>query len=402
MVEQLDIRGDGKKSIILVEAENLAEATHKAIISCHDYGSRIETPKQKPGMTLGYDANMLIRVRNPDSEPKVCYPGIHDDARGVMQYILEVTHGIHNHWKKSEEQPEQWGYTYNERFVPQLPFVFQRIEHDWKEKKRISGRDYQFAIWIAGEDIILEQEDAPCFQLGQLRFLNNSDGKIVMNYETDWRSRDLLKAWNENNIGQVELMKLMAKKVSSIIDEEVKLGSYIDHSSSLHLYGLYVDRDNLPKQIERMKKKGYEALSCSLDDFFVNTGGKDKKSLMRLIAAQIDAEAKGHGLNQPEGTLEKLGYDLATYEYPKEWDSWPKQWDIKPNKDSLAQVYTKDMIIDKGRTFGGYFENEEIRTRARELGNVYSDREIIKMAYEITSRKQHEREVFDSGNKPFD
>ena len=293
-------------------------------------------------MSLGYDANMLIRVSNPDSEPKVCFPGVHDDARGVMQYILEVTHGIHNHWKKSEEHPDQWGYTYNERFAPQLPFVFQRIEHDWKKRQRITGRDYQFAIWIAGEDIILEQDDPPCFQLGQLRFFKDSKGSLVMNYETDWRSRDLLKAWNENNIGQVELMKLMRDKVQSITGEEIKLGSYIDHSSSLHLYGLYVDRDNLPKQIERMINKGYESLSCSLDDFFINTGGKDKKSLMRLIAAQMDAEKKGHGLNLPDNRLQNLGYNTDTFEYPQEWDTWPKSWDEKPDVSKLAKVATEE------------------------------------------------------------
>ncbi len=106
---QLDKRGDGKLPIIPIEADNLAEATHKAIIACHDYGARIETPKQRPGMTLGYDANMIVRVNNPDSEPKIYSPGIVEDGRGIMQYSLEVTHGIHNHWKKSEEHPEFWG-----------------------------------------------------------------------------------------------------------------------------------------------------------------------------------------------------------------------------------------------------------------------------------------------------
>jgi thymidylate synthase len=255
-VEQASIRGDGKLRIAPVEANCLAEATHKAILGCYERGIRVETPKQKPGMTLGYDADMLIQVNNPDSEPKIYMPGIHDSDIGVMQYILEVTHGIHNHWKKNAEHPEWWGYTYNERFVEQMPFIFQRIEHDWKEKGRISGRDYQFSIWRAGEDIILEQPDAPCFQRGQFRFVDNSEGEIVMSYQTDWRSRDLLKAWNENNLGQIELMKLAAAKVSDITGQPIKLGSYIDRSSSLHLYGLYFDRDGLEKQIKQMR--GYE------------------------------------------------------------------------------------------------------------------------------------------------
>ena len=100
-VEQKEIRGDGKLRAIDIVANNLAEATHKTIIACHDRGFRVETPKQKPGMTLGYDGSITVTVKNPDSEPKLYTPGIHDDGRGVMQYILEVTHGIHNHWLKN-------------------------------------------------------------------------------------------------------------------------------------------------------------------------------------------------------------------------------------------------------------------------------------------------------------
>jgi hypothetical protein len=276
---------------------------------------------------------MLIRVNNPDAEPKLYFPGIHDDARGLMQYVLEVTHGIHNHWKKNAEHPEWWGYTYNERFVDQLPFIFQRIEHDWKDKGRISGRDYQFSIWRAGEDIILEQPDAPCFQRGQFRFVEDSDGEIVMSYQTDWRSRDLLKAWNENNLGQIELMKLVAAKVSNMIDRPIKLGAYIDHASSLHLYGLYFDRDGLAHQIEKMRTEGWEAKSMSSDDYF-----GDRVGLKRLIAAQSHAEASGYGLNTSEEQLREKGYALEVFHYPAEWDSWPESWDAKPDPSKLARV----------------------------------------------------------------
>jgi thymidylate synthase len=342
---QLSLRRDGKIPIISVEADNLAEATHKSIIACHDYGVRIETPKQREGMTLGYDANMLIEVKNPDSEPKIYNPGIQDDARGIMQYILEVTHGIHNHWKKSKEHPDRWGYTYNERFLDQLPFVFQRIKADWEAKKgrwgerrgAISGRDYQFAIWRAGEDIILGQQDPPCFQLGNLRFLLDDKGELVMNYQTNWRSRDLLKAWNDNNIAQVELMKLFKDKISNILDVPIKLGSYIDHSDSLHLYGMYIDRDNLENQVAQMKRDGYENQSMSLEDYFLYTlPGKTAEEFKGLIHAQSLAEKDGHGLNQPESFLIEKGYDLKSY--PKEWDSWDPRWDKEPDATKLARV----------------------------------------------------------------
>lgn len=347
---QLSLRNDGKIPIISVDADNLAEATHKSILACHDFGARIETPKQREGMTLGYDANMIIRVKNPDSEPKIYFPGIHDDGRGIMQYILEVTHGIHNHWKKNEEHPEWWGYTYNERFIDQLPFVFQRIKADWEVKKgrwgnrksAISGRDYQFAIWRAGEDIILEQQDPPCFQLGNLRFLLDEKGELVMNYQTNWRSRDLLKAWNENNIAQIELMKLFRDKISNMLEVPIKLGSYIDHSDSLHLYGLYVDRDSLESQVNSMKKSGYEMNSMTLEDY-LNTSGRTLSGLKGLIYAQMLAEREGNGLNQPEELLMQKGYNLENY--PKEWDSWDSRWDAESDITKLAKVLKRDMAV---------------------------------------------------------
>src|SRR3989344_4841227 len=302
MVEERG-RGDGRIPIISVEAENLAEATYKSILACYEKGARIETPKHHEGGTLGYDADITVRVTHPDTEPSIYAGGMIEDGRGVIQYILEVTHGIHNHWKKSPEHPERWGYTYNERFVDQLPFVFQRIKDDWNKKERITGRDYQFTIWRPGEDIVLEQEDPPCFQRGNLRFVQNEEDKV-----------------------------------SDMLQVPISMGAYIDRSSSLHLYGFYFDRDNFGKQIERMVLTPYEKLSYSLDDFLMMTEEKDETSLKRIIAAQMDAEAKGHGLNVSEPLLKELGYDLNNYQYPKDWDSWPKEWDTTPDITKLARV----------------------------------------------------------------
>jgi len=322
--EQLDIRGNGIIPVIYVPATCLAEAVHKSILACHDEGRRVETPKQKPGMTLGYDADMIVRIEIPDSEPKICFPGYYEDERGTIQYILEVTHGIHNHWKKNPNDPNdtKWGYTYNERFVNQIPFILARIKKDWDDKKRISGRDYQFVTWRADEDIILEQEDPPCLQRGQFRFVQDSRGDIVMGYITDWRSRDLLKAWNENIVGQIELMKLFRDKVSNMLGIPIKLGSYIDRSSSLHLYGLYVDRDDLENIINNMKRDGWEKRSMSLEDYL-----GDRTELKRIVAAQTDATDRGLGTNLNSSALKDLGYDLANFPYPTEWDTWPKSWD---------------------------------------------------------------------------
>jgi hypothetical protein len=382
-MNQNELRGDGKLPVISIDAKTIAEGTYKAIVGCYDQGARIETPKQREDMSLGYDADMIVRIENPLEGPHACYPGIHDDARGIVQYMLEVTHGIHNHWKKSEEHPNRWGYTYNERFVDQLPFVFQRIKSDFEEKGRITGRDYQFGIWRAGEDIILEQDDPPCFQRGHMRFLINDEGEHVLNYITDWRSRCLLKAWNENNLGQSGphgLQKLFADKVSNMLEIPINVGAYIDRSSSLHLYGLYVDRDNLDKQIEIMKEKGFEKLSCSVDGLIENTNLSMKckgfDGLKRLVAAQGDAEAKGLGTNLSEVLLERQGYNLDSFEYPDEWDTWPSSWDAEPDVNKLARVLGNEDILVKasevlGMSYTGF--KRMFGNHLKESGMVMKD-----------------------------
>ena len=365
---QLGLRGDAKLKSISVGAENLAEATKKLMIECYDLASRIETPKQRQDMTLGYDAHMTATVQFPESEPLIFWPGIHDDGKGVMEYILEVTHGIHNHWKKSPEHPTRWGYTYNERMVDQLPFVFQRIKADWEEKKgqwgeevgRPSGRDYQFAIWRAGEDIILEQEDPPCWQMGNIRLLLDQDNELVLNYQTFWRSRDLFKAWDENNVAQVKLMNLFRLKIQDMLEVPVKMGSYTDTSSSLHLYGMYVDRDGLDKKIKRIRNTPYQKISSSLEDFFVGTSNMDSTQLKRLIAIQSDAEKNGHGLKQDVESATELGYDVKNHEYPGDWDSWPKEWDAEPNPDKLARVVDDDYMVKRVSEMAGLPEYQHL------------------------------------------
>jgi hypothetical protein len=336
----LSFRGDGKIPIISIEAENLAEATYKTLMACYERGIRTETPKHRPGMILGCDADITVRVNNPASAPNVYWPGIMDDGRGLIQYNLEVTHGIHNHWKKTPKNPERWGYTYNERFVNQLPFVFQKIKKDWDEKKRF-GRDSQFTIWRAEEDAIPEQEDPPCFQRGQIRILKNNKGKYVMNYQTDWRSRCLKKAWNSNNLAQIELMKLYRDFIANMLNlgDDLELGAYIDHSSSLHLYGLYFERDDLENHLKSLKQIPYQDKSSSLEDYvaMAKEEGVTIKSFKRLVAAQTDAEANGHGTNLGKNQLIELGYNPDTFEYPKEWDTWPDSWNRAPEKSLLER-----------------------------------------------------------------
>ncbi len=344
------LRGDGKLPVILAEGETLAHAARDAVIKCYKFGARTETPKHRAGVSLGYDADIIVKVNNPTEAPQIYSPVMWDGPETLMQYILEVTHGIHNNWKKSPEHPDRWGYTYNERFFEQLPFVFAKIKKDFEKKGHISSRQYQFAIWRAGEDVVPEQPDPPCLQRGHLRFLQDNKREWVLNYCTDWRSRCLFKAWNSNNVAQIELMKLIGMKVSDMLGIPIRLGVYSDRSSSLHLYGLYFDKENIGRTIEEtiIPNKKPELYFRSLDDYFY-----DKTQVKRLVAAQKDAADKGLGKQLNEDALIKLGYDTDTFSYPLEWDSWPKSWDAEPDYSKLARVYSDDEIVKRARQLLG-------------------------------------------------
>jgi hypothetical protein len=325
----------GRFPMLPVYADTLSEAYHKAAIVCYERGIRIETPKHQEGMELGFDAHMPIHVAHPDQDPMLHKRGLVEDPRGIMQYILEVTHGIHNHWKRDPNNPNdaRWNYTYNERFAPEIPFALGKIRRDFRQKGRISGRDYFFSTWSPMQDSILEQDDPPCLQNGQMRFIKDARGVYHLNYITGWRSRDLAKAWNENNIAQVALQRLLAAKVSDMLGLEVRVGAYIDTSSSLHLYGLYFDRDNLQIHLEAMRSGRASDFGMSFEDYV--GGPYEVRWLKRLIAAQSDAEARGHGTNLPEEGLRSLGYNLDTFAYPKDWDSWSEGWDQEPDVSKL-------------------------------------------------------------------
>lgn len=328
---------EGLLPSILIEAETLAEGWHKAMIAVYEKGVRALDPQYQKKIAFAYDADVTIKINNPLEEPIRHKFALYDDDRGLMQYILEVTHGIHNHWKKNPNDPNDtyWSYTYNERFSGQIPFILARIKKDWKEKRDLSSRKYTFGIWRPLEDSILEQGDPPCWQRGHLRFIKDKKGEWWLNYITEWRSRDLTKAWLENNLGQTAkygLHKLFADKISQMLEMPIHIGAYIDKSSSLHIYGRYFEEglENMLREMKKMEKEKNFKEIIGIPLFF-----EDEKKLKRLIAAQSDAESKGYGKNLSESRLKELGYTIENFSYPSDWDSWPKFWDEEPNKNLL-------------------------------------------------------------------
>ena len=287
------------------------------------FGTRIETPKHQDGITiLGWDADINVCVLEPRAEPWFHKLSITDTPLECESYRLEVIYGIHDEWIG-----HGWDYTYHERLrkhktfdgktIDWVTLNLERIVDDYKKKGRMSGRDY---AGFTGYPTDNELDDKPCLQHIQWR-ITESNSQFYLHQFVYFRSRDFFKAWHENAYALSDLQRLMAKWLSERLEIEINVGSYYDHSSSLHIYGLYENENEL---ITNAKNRVEKSLAEETDLTYTTEqfmGSEDDiKQYRRIIAARLDAMAKGHGTKLPEVKLTELSYDLDTFPYPAEWD----------------------------------------------------------------------------------
>ena len=140
-------------------------------------------------------------------------------------------------------------------------------------------------------------------------------------------------------------MKLLGAKVSNMLEVPINLGSYIDRSSSLHLYGLYFDRDGLEDKIMDMEESHWSDRTLDSRDYMTMQPDMTDipwpstiEAQKRLIAAQMQREKETGTMNASRRELVNAGYDLEKFPYPAEWDTWPKSWDAEPDPTKLARV----------------------------------------------------------------
>lgn len=159
-------------------------------------------------------------------------------------YIEEVLEG-----KLDDKIGHGERYTYHDRLRGDYDQI-QRVV----EKLRTSPitRRAQAITWRPHEDQM--SDEPPCLQRIWCRVM---DGKLYM--QTHWRSRDLFKAWAANTNAMLQLMKRMAE------DLEVEMGTYVDLSNSLHLYGTYYDE--ICRFLETTAKRSDKQLERLLDAY---------------------------------------------------------------------------------------------------------------------------------------
>ncbi len=244
----------GHVPVLKVTGGNLPQAWELAMLALWEQGVDIRTEydrRDKAGRYLdppSRDCTMIVEVATPFAEPRIHknFPG---GPAELEIYRQEVVDGIHDHWVDPAD-PDKWTYTYHERLfayapttglddpkAPRLPAVNQLDYVVRKAAEAAHSRRIQATTWMPTADP--QTADPPCLQRLWFRLLPDEAGKLLLNLNTHWRSRDAYKAWFMNAFALTDLQRLIAARIAERLGKPVGVGSYVDISDSFHLYGSY-------------------------------------------------------------------------------------------------------------------------------------------------------------------
>ncbi|MHB9027375.1 MAG: thymidylate synthase family protein [Candidatus Latescibacterota bacterium] len=235
--------GNGDIPILFARGRCLPEAWENSLVALFAYGGLLETQYDKPDDPPSIDASMVTVIGEPLAEPMIhrSFPGGLED---LEEYRQEVVDGIKNHWVRNPDDPEdnRWEYTYNERmFAYRVPGLEAPIDQFEGMAQALAGspitRRAQMISWQPWMD--LGAYDPACWQSLWGRIVRGSDGAAHLNLNMRFRSRDAYKAAFMNDFAFIDLARRLARRVSELRGEPVKLGRFADQSDSYHIYGSY-------------------------------------------------------------------------------------------------------------------------------------------------------------------
>ena len=262
-----------------VVGHTLPEAWEKALLLVWEKGADVRTEydrKDARGFLLdppSRDATMTIEVVDPFAEPRIHknFPGGPEE---LEVYRQEVVEGIHDHWVDPAD-PDKWTYTYHERLfryaptenledpcAPRLGPVNQIEYVVNKAVQSTYSRRIQAITWMPTADPATD--DPPCLQRLWFRLLPDDDGRLVLNLNSHWRSRDAYKAWFMNVFALTDLQRIIAGRIAEKLGRPVRVGRYVDISDSFHIYGSYFTE--FKPELEKMRSHpDYTTRSWSSD-----------------------------------------------------------------------------------------------------------------------------------------
>jgi thymidylate synthase len=250
--------------VISITAGCLPEAWEKAVLAVWDKGLEVKTQYDKPEDPPSKDATVIVTVTDPFGEPRIHknFPG---GPAELEAYRLEVVNGIHDHW--IDPAAGKWTYTYHERLFAYCPVEDIRAADSPKPFRKVDQIQYiidrlsqaghsrraQAITWMPTADP--KTDDPPCLQRIWCRLVPDDAGRLSLNMNTHWRSRDLYKAWFMNVYALTDIQRIIAEQITQKINQPVKVGRYVDISDSLHIYGSYFNE--VAGEAEKMRQSPF-------------------------------------------------------------------------------------------------------------------------------------------------
>jgi thymidylate synthase-like protein len=246
-----DSGNTGRCPTLHIVADSIPQAHFRAMKAVWEHGLAIRTEYDRKDDAGRYidppsrDARVLIEVKDPFAQPRYAPLSFCE----IGTYIAEIL-GVKDHMVLSmdklkgaltgEFSAKEWPYTYHQRLfdhpdldgstVDQMAMAVERVVDTPYSRRAVATTS------VPNIDPFL-QEDVPCLREIQLRCPEDADGNLVLNMNTMWRSRDLYKAWPDNVIGITFLQSVLAREIQEKMGRPVRVGSYADYSSALHIYG---------------------------------------------------------------------------------------------------------------------------------------------------------------------
>jgi len=306
----------GNQPVLFVQGRTLSEAFYKTLLAVWFDGCNVETSFDNPGDPPSKDATVLVEIEDPFAEPRFHKLGWPGGPKDLEIYRLEAVWGVHDHWVDRDitGRSKKWQYTYHERLFAydvgdgqQINQIENMINQMVKAPDLIRRR-FQVATWIPSVDPFIG--DPPCLQRLHFRWLPGEDDTWVLNMNSDWRSRDLFKAWFMNVYAMTDLQRLIALEVGKLRGIKTRVGRYTDKSDSLHIYGKdFSGSGGFQEVLARIVAEPLEGLCWSTE--FLEPMFKESR---HLLAAQLESEQRGAGKG-----IVLPGIDEKTFIYPSEW-----------------------------------------------------------------------------------
>lgn len=225
--------------VLHAQGECIARAWENSLIELYKSGCSMKTEYDKPEDPPSRDATMVLTIIDPLSEPMIHrdFPGGPED---LQEYVMEVVEGIKDHLVRRPDDPEdtRWEYTYHQRlfrYDPPGHAAYDQIETMARKLADAPHtRRAQSITWKVWEDN--DCYDPPCLQSVWCRIITEKEAP-VLSMNVRFRSNDAYKAAFMNIFALIQLQQHIARLVSGMIGETVRVGRYCHLADSYHIYG---------------------------------------------------------------------------------------------------------------------------------------------------------------------